>query len=294
MALTAALLCAALAASLPGCGVAALPQPSAAPVETALPMPLQTPRVTPAPVPTAPADELRAAELTLGEPLRMDLDGDGREDVLLLQSSTSDDGYRDTVELSFRFGEEAQTVQVSEGYLLSAFAFTGDSGNCGILVSVDLASDDYHTVGYRFSGGSPVRSCEEYGCVDKVNGNRITIGGVVDVIGTHTASREYKLNSGFELSPAGDGLWHLPEGEGRLVVARALPVELTGGGKAIPATLAPGTVLTLTATDGESSALFTLFDGREGRIRFTYSEWATTLIDGVEDSEWFEEVQYYG
>ncbi|MEL7609961.1 MAG: hypothetical protein AAGU74_10680 [Bacillota bacterium] len=294
-----ALLSAVLALCTAGCvTVTPTRQGTAAPV-TVPPEPLQTPSVTRSaapftPVPTVRADELRAVPLALGEPLLADLNGDGREDSIVLMPATSDDGYRDTVELSFRFGEKEQTVQVSEGYLISAFAFTGGWGNCGILVSVDLASDDYYTVGYRFDGGMPVLSCEEYGCVDEVDGNRITIGGVVDVIGTHLASREYELNSNFELSPAGDGLWHLEEGEGVLIVSRELPVELIESGKPVAATLEPGTALTLTATDAGTFALFTLSDGREGRLEFTFSEWATTLIDGVEDYEWFESVQYYG
>lgn len=284
-----------------GCGVELPAQQGTTAPETASPAPSQTPLITPylaatasAPVPTVQADELRALELFLEEPFMADLNGDAREDSIVLTPATSEDGYREAVELSFRFGEKERTVQVSEGVFISAFVFTGGWGNSGILISVDLASDDYLTVGYRFNGGIPVQSCEEYGRVDGADGSLITIGGVVDVIGTHLAARQYELNSNIELSPAGDGLWRLNKGEGQLVVARELPVEMIEDEKTSAATLKPGTTLTLTATDEKSFALFTLSDGSEGRINFTRSEWATTMIDGVEDFEWFEDVQYYG
>jgi len=256
-----------------------------------------TPAVsTPAPTTAAPPLEPKAVKLALKAPQTVDADGDGQEDVLVLLEGHDEETWQDTVLLDVDCGGGKRITEVVAGWFCSAYLYT-DATGAGVVVSTDLASDDYVTAVYRLGAESLVKTCEIYGYAADMAGRAVTVNGSVDVLGTWGTRCAFVLSEAFALEPSGDGLYHIVDsgGDRTLEVSRELPVEmLQEDGTYTAATLAPGTEMRPVATDGESFVLFTLADGSEGRLSFTMGEYETAMIQGQEEAEWFRELMYAG
>ena len=122
---------------------------------------------------------------------------------------------------------------------------------------------------------------------------RMELGTRIDVLGTYTAYSNYIL--------AEDGTLH-QEGEWYsigstyethiLTNIRELPVTVNGQKTVLPA----GSKIRLTATDGKGLVRYQRIDSvEEGEIAFTREEdgWSV-YIDGVQETEYFEDLPYAG
>lgn len=193
----------------------------------------------------------------------VDLDGDGRQEILL----SGDEASADYSTWCLRFDPE-------QGLQAVPFADAGRGENTG----------EYGDFGY--------------GRVDAIHGATLTLTGSQDALGTWWCSREFTLRDGrFELDD--DGIWHVVEDfedaelwEYRaLKLTRELQVTMQDG---TPGTLSAGTRLVITETDKQSFVGFLTEDGLRGRIAVAPDEengWGF-LIDGASEYDYFEYIPY--
>ena len=152
-------------------------------------------------------------------------------------------------------------------------------------------SEDYLTFPVSFNGTAASVHDETFGYAYGVSGTKVTLSGHMDVIGTWEYTREYTLKNSFKLEKASDytilGNWMEP-----LHTVRTLPVELFADGAYTADTLPPGTNLQPISTDGSSYMRFKLDNGSTGRLLFTRGAYVEVYIDGVIESEYFDNIAY--
>ncbi|MBR6771637.1 MAG: DUF3298 domain-containing protein [Lachnospiraceae bacterium] len=209
--------------------------------------------------------------------------------------------FTDNLNMGFRqymleIGNQTEMVaeldRLCEQYLLQR-----EDGRSFLLFYGDMASDDYVTYVYEITDGQ-IRQTQEplSGTAIKegtVTVERMELGTRIDVLGTYTAYSNYIL--------AEDGTLH-QEGEWYsigstyethiLTNIRELPVTVNGQKTVLPA----GSKIRLTATDGKGLVRYQRIDSvEEGEIAFTREEdgWSV-YIDGVQETEYFEDLPYAG
>ena len=237
-------------------------------------------------------------------------------------NKTSIDEYTEGVSLGIatESGSKIGWTMWNHDYLFNASVWAADidhDGNTEILVSGDIASNDYYTFCLRYENGEirhlPFANTERgsdcqgytdygYGMVSGFGYNTITLTGSQDVLGTYFASRTFTLQNGV-LEIADDGLWRFdvdpsdPEQwEYRsLKAVRPVPVTLFNieDGKPYDATLQPGERVILTASDCKTIAYFLNENGYEGCFTLgpNPDSWGS-LIGGIPENELFEYVPY--
>lgn len=261
-------------------------------------------------------DVMKTWAVPENEAIPLDLDGDGSEETLTWrQGLYGMDG--DCAEL-FVTTAGGETLHWQSGMLTPHGVWAGDldgDGRTEILVTGDEMSDDYVTWALRleegelktltFANGS--RGDEEsqwldcgYGLVTGIEGNRLTLEGSQDVLGTYFASRDYALQED-RFVFCDDGLYRFEDGDDEalweyrsLTLRRDLPVTLLQDGEGISDVLQAGTQLRLTASDKVSIAYFRTRDGREGCFPIAPDEeqgWGF-VVEGVPEEELFEALPY--
>ena len=254
-----------------------------------------------------------AKELAVGEIAEMDLDGDGYEEILRPQMEGYD--WEDTLQLLVQTSEQ---VYFYDTYILyvdsvSAMDLDGD-GNPEILMSGDEASSDYATWCLKFDpakGIRPIKFADAnrgentkgyfdygYGRVIRIDGNKLTLLGSQDALGTWWCTREFTLRDGrFELDDGGNWIattdvtdpdtWEY----NCLTLIRDLAVTLEDG---TASTLTPGEKFIVTETDKTSFVNFQTQSGIRGTIPVepdTEEGWGFK-IHGINEAEYFEYIPY--
>lgn len=193
----------------------------------------------------------------------MDMDGDGKQEILLSGDIASDDYFTYCLNYDLETG-------------IHAFSFADASRGAN--------TDEYQSEGY--------------GRIVALNGNTITLRGSQDVLGTWMADRTFTLENGvFELNDGGK--WIIPfdaEAEfewdyGCLNPIKEVPVTFSDGSTG---TLAAGEKFVITGTDKVSFAEFITQDGRTGSILIaenTQEGWGYE-INGEADYTYFEYIPY--
>jgi hypothetical protein len=165
------------------------------------------------------------------------------------------------------------------------------SGNLCLLVSIDLASEDYITFVYSFDGKKPILRDDISGYAYYVDGTHVTLSAHMDIIGTWDYTCEFMLISNFTLEQTSDYTilenWMEP-----LHTIRELPVEMLDGDAYIADVLPIGTLIYPISTDGNSYMRFKLEDGSIGRILFIRGENVEVYIEGIIESEYFDNIAY--
>lgn len=232
--------------------------------------------------------------MTPDSPVNLDLDGDGTEDSLAVSISVNGEYGIETILLIANYGDAVKTTQVKEAYLQSAYLSVDSAGNIGVVVSFDYASDDYQTCVYLFNGRDTILTDETNGFVESVEGGAVRVRGCVNVLGTWGAYKEWTLNEGV-LTAVGDGLWHIEADADRTLTAISkVDVTLEDGDGTTETQLMPGARILPIATDEDGTLFFKLVeDDRIGSITYTFED-GFTLIDGITDDGWFENIQYSG
>ncbi len=317
------LLCAALMLSLAACAntqpAAVENTPQAASEQPASPAVSDTP--APVAEPPATPDAPNATKyLTFNEetPLECDLDGDGATETIIVTVIPEADYLLEKrqVTVTPASGEPA-SLAVDIVYGLTGFACDVDNdGVMELLVSGDMESCDYATWLMRYANGELMLAESPYddeesgdwlplscsGVVMDIDNGVITVEATVDILGTWGAKIPYRLSeTAFALERVPGSVWTRdtsmldPEywGYCTLITTRELPV--TFDGESAPSTLEKGVKLATTQTDLETYVGFVTEDGREGRIAVVRDteNWGW-LIDGINESEFFEVVPYAG
>lgn len=182
----------------------------------------------------------------------------------------------------------------------SAYLIRKGDGKTYLLFDGDTASDDFVTFLYEIVDGAAVKTWQSDMWVSvkpgAVGAEHLKLNKVVDVLGTYSAVADYHIDDKGELVEDSEvyeintGIWGLRE----LTVKKEVPVTI-GGEKSV---LGVGEKIRVVGTDNVGVVYVrNLKTGVEGEIEFTRGEgedsWQV-LIDGVQDTEYFENVPYAG
>ncbi len=192
-----------------------------------------------------------------------------------------------TILLKNSSGKEA-TLSLDNAFI-AAYLYQTSGGKACVVLSTDRASDDYVTAVYQLDSVAMTfkKTGSISGYVLSMTSAKASVFRYVRVLGFWDAKCEYTLTSAFVLTVSGDKLCHITGPNRQLTVKKALPVKILKSGSYISATLPKGTRLRITATDEKTYLLFTLSDGREGKLSFTVKD-SAILIGGKAESEWFD------
>ena len=203
--------------------------------------------------------------LSFGTVYILDLDGDGKLEVLLTGDAMSDDYI-------------TCCLHYSNGALHEVL-FPDCGRNAG--------SDGYYKWGY--------------GLISGITGNLVSLEGSQDILGTWMATRMVTLTPYERFEFCDSGLWEMkvsdPEEIDELWQYRALtvsaPVAYAGVGGSASGTLQRGERILVYATDKDSRAWFMTRDGARGVLSLSrnYEGWGW-LVNGVPENECFEYVPY--
>jgi hypothetical protein len=258
------------------------------------PLPSKTPIPSPTPTPTVSLETIEiegtgVTELTPGLHYRIDSDGDGQEEILTLYEAKGESG----VELKVQLGGK-ETGVTEDSYFISGFYADYGNGQACVMLSMDEASDDYYTNVYHIRGGeTPIKTNTVLGYVEQINGTTISMVDYINVLGTYLSDCDFTLGENLKLEPAGDGLWHV--GEGNYITTKLeLPVEWQENDTYSAGTLASGTTIEVTVSDRLTVAYFTCKDGRKGRLYFTRGDTWYLTVNGLSEYDCFEELPYSG
>ena len=260
--------------------------------------------------------EPEPAKLALDEPLAIDLDGDGTEETV---SWTLEMGeYEECVHLRILSanGEEVVwSTPILWGEAVYVVDLDGD-GRQEILASGDVMSDDYITYCLRWDGAGLYEllfpDCsraqntdgyykEGYGQITAIDGNRVTLSGSQDMLGTWFAERTVTLSAHDRFEFADDGLWvrNLSGRDddslwGYAALTAAVPLEYADAEGNPAGTLQPGDKLLVCATDKETFVRFLTPDGTEGTLAISrnYEQGWGWLVDGTPEEDCFEHIPY--
>ncbi len=286
--------------------VSAEPTASPEPMITELP----TEEPTAAPVIEQP-EAYTPVEITSALPYTCDLDGDGAADVVdFAPENTEPDAiYR----LSVTFGGTRSVYAMDTDIIIDDFQIWLCNMNGDELPELYLCGgcgDDYYvTYAWSYQGGEfkPVTFSGEsradansdgsyfFGYIELFDGTIFKMGGVVNILGTYGAYRPYEYKADGTIGPLDDSLWAIDNNEMAIKTIRELPVSWIDEGGETKGTLAVGTSIYVTATDGQNSVWFTDENGNNGRIEVERAEDDfISYIDGVAEYDCFEELPYAG
>ena len=242
------------------------------------------------------------AEIGKKLPFSYDLNGDGTPEVIDLTSAGTEDGSRWRLTVD---GVSAGEVFALDARLCSLWIADADAdGTAEIYFSGDMGSDDYVTCAWRgdtlepilFTGESrngadPAEQTQTADGLAVFSGPWLYLDSWSYQLGTYRAVRPYVLRDGV-LMPDPDSDWAYTANRFALTVRSDLPVTLDGDG---PATVHPGTQLTLLGTNG-NTVRFTMDEGVTGTIELSLDKenGAGWRIDGRPEDEFFETLPYAG
>lgn len=256
-------------------------------------------------------EEFSIAENTM---IEADLDGDSTMEKVswtaIPVDEYDDKNYIITVDTK---ANDALTYTLEGGYLLGVYVADLDGdGKDELLLTGDEASDDYITICLHLFKGrlepAMFADCTRtdynhgydkygYGKIVAIDGNRLTLSGSQDVLGTWFGSRIFTLaDTGvFEFDDNGkwvrdinsidDDTWEYAS----LKTKAELPYTTTDGKEA---TLPVGTQLVIVSSDKQTADFMTK-DGVEGAISIypNFHEWGS-MIDNKPEDYYFEYVPY--
>ncbi len=222
----------------------------------------------------------------------VDLDGDGAMENITIQSN--EEAY--TISLQIEKNGQAMPGAVVNGFFRDAFVAYNAAGRPCIAVSFDMGSDDCETDIYVFDGETLLLSDSKYGHVEGVYAGVWMLGGSVDALGTWTdAYRAYRISTSFTFEPEPPDLSMIRNAAtSRVLTAnQKIPAQFFVNGALVPGTIETGDRLLPYAADQNSTVYFRMEDGRTGVLKIERREYMI-YIDGVQDEEAFDNVQYSG
>lgn len=237
-----------------------------------------------------PTGRQMTAELEANMPLIMDITGDGSLDTLKVVMADEDDSGWVSVYLN-----DNRIDMENFGYYVRGSVLRREDGACYLLLTTDMASDDYNTYLYRLDSGTPVLLDEIFSGLVRgsVTADGFILSRQVDALGTYEGRMRYSIDEN-EKFHAEEELYTLQNGvddpyrRGATTKAE-LTVQIDGADETLPA----GATLYPSAGDNEGILYFLLEDGREGSLNYTRSNYEI-FIDGVSERDLFEELPYAG
>lgn len=266
------------------------------------------------------AQAVTYADFTGQETFDMDLNGDNKLEHVSFQPILTSDDYIERITLTI-FSDDGSIDAVhlrlaSDPCVVFAEDIDAD-GLVELFISGDICSCDYETWVFRYDGGKLIAAKSEaapigeedgtvppaaYGAISNIEGNVITIGDVVDILGSWWCVTQMQMQAqGFVLERIPGSVWTYPvnikEAFGEygvyLETIKELPVTL--GGESATTTLPIGTKLVPFETNGRTYLRFITESGVMGVINVTFNQenWEY-FIDGVNANELFTSLPYAG
>ena len=249
--------------------------------------------------------------------LSIDLDGDGTEESVSWSRIPDDFDEHLVLTVTTPSGE---TVTYTTGINGEQAVYVTDLDGDGmqeLLLTGDVMSDDYYTWCLHYANGAfhevlfpDVERGDNntdryykygYGRITTLEGNRITLTGSQDVLGTWFASRTFALTPWERFEFDDEGLWVRHPGDEKdledlwayaaLTVKKALAYVDDQGNAGL---LQPGDRILIYASDKETSAWFTTQDGVSGVLSIVpdYERGWGRMVDGIPEEECFEYMPY--
>ncbi|MBT3319610.1 MAG: hypothetical protein HN948_07385 [Clostridia bacterium] len=239
----------------------------------------------------SPSSQPGATELFLGEPIMVDLYGDGTATQIKI---IDEDGALVLMSAQGSVENALQIANIPAGYLTNAYYVKSFDGYPFVIVSYDYISDDYETKVFTFTGFEPYEEFKLPLYVTQINEFGFDAYGYIQAVGTWAAGTSVyfvqdmiEWRGTYVLDKDGDAYT-------KAITAMNLPVLLIQNDEDVYTNLAPGTALSFIETDGESYVWFVLDDGTDGEFYFEWdSDWIE-MIDGVNAYEYFEELPLFG
>lgn len=249
--------------------------------------------------------------------LSIDLDGDGTEESVSWSRIPDDFDEHLVLTVATAEGEETTyTTGINGEQAVYVTDLDGD-GMQELLLSGDVMSDDYYTWCLHYANGAlhevlfpdaergdnNTDSYRKYGYgrITTLEGNRITLTGSQDVLGTWFASRTFTLTPWERFEFDDEGLWVRNPGDEKdledlwayaaLTVKTPLAYVDDQGNAGL---LQPGDRILIYASDKETSAWFATQDGVSGVLSIApdYDRGWGRMVDGMPENECFEHMPY--
>ena len=182
-------------------------------------------------------------------------------------------------------------------WLSGIYLLRREDGRSFLLFDGDVASDDYITFVYEITDGL-IQKVQEMPMGTSIRANTVTLQGLqlgtrINTLGTYTAYCDYQMTGNGTLEPVGEWMTiELIYGARVLTTVRDLPVVVSGNKTVLPA----GSKLQIIGTNGKDILQYRMADDvYEGEIHYTKGEngWPV-YIDGVSETEYFEDLPYAG
>lgn len=235
------------------------------------------------------------------------LSADGKADSVKFTVVQDKDG---NVTVKFNINGKESTDELGPLGLDESCVHVGDTvvgdGYTELYVTGDAASDDYVTFVYRVHNGE-LKKAFITGTVQSVYGNGgVSVETTIDILGTHGATCDFMLSTG----DSGDDFAFVRSSDYTVVYQNfseawdysALKLSRDGLklklGDGSTAEGKKGEKFLIMGTDMQSYADLMAEDGTTSKITIQASEdeydYLTWKIDGIPESEWFEELAYAG
>lgn len=182
-------------------------------------------------------------------------------------------------------------------YLKDVYLIRKENGKLFLLLTMDMASDDYVTTVYDISEGALTETDKQWDVYfdsAPINTERLKLNVNLDVLGSYVTQMDFCLDDTGKLVQQGDIFQVMSDDSGAfyMTTTKELPVVMNG----TETTLPEGMRLRIIGTDNAGIAYFQLEESKqEGEIHYTTSEdsWGC-FIDGFMDMEYFDMVPYAG
>ncbi len=250
-----------------------------------------TPTPTMEPTPTAaPTLAPLPKDLVQIDSFVLDVDGDGANDSVVI--TTTDEDYGN-VYIGVLTSDGYDRVAVDEGFYSKVWSGKTQNGEPCVLVTLDLGSDDYLTCVFSFSDGKPVMKYRLSAYVSNVSESSVTVRDDLVMLGSWVYTCEYKITSHYTLQQTSEMMLDMEYKDPPHTI-RPLPVQLLDGNVYSDDTLPVGTLIYPISTNGSSYMKFRLEDGREGRVIGSFDGGYTFKINGLDESQYFDNLDYWG
>lgn len=257
------------------------------------------PTATPEPVPIA------LEEPVTSFPQYLDLDGDGVKELIELEypeePMAEGEEAEEKMQLRIVRGDRSWTSEVAQSEDVRLFISDVDAdGMEELLLEVQVGETIFRLYGWRFTGEELVPLLFEgeesfNGCIESLNGKRLTLHCRVDLLGSYTLEQDWRLTEeGF-----------LPDGESWAVLGQEDDYPLTvlaelfayaeDEEEGTEMFLSQGTRLRITGTDLKETVWFETETGDRGYLSMEKdAEGRFTLFEGRAEEELFGGMEYAG
>lgn len=182
-------------------------------------------------------------------------------------------------------------------YLEDAYLIQKEIGKVFLLLTMNMASDNYITTVYDISTGELIQTDKQSDIhfdSAPISSQRLEMAVNLDVLGSYVTQMDYCLDDSGKLIPQSNVFRVMNQDENAfyMTTIKELPVIMEGKETVLPV----GTRICITATDNQGVAYFRVEETKqEGEIHYTTSEdeWGCS-IQGISDMEYFDMVPYAG